>query len=126
MREYSVLLVDDDINLLQGLKRALRKEPVFLTTANSAEKAIDELNAMQYDAIISDNWMDGMGGTELLRWVEENYPGTSRILLTGQPELARFDKTDADYFCVVAKPVDGKRLAEIVVEACQAEKAAKA
>ena len=38
-----ILRVDDDINLLQGLKRALHKEPYLILTATSGEEALEIL-----------------------------------------------------------------------------------
>lgn len=81
----TVLLVDDDKNLLQGLMRALRSQPYTLLTANSAEEATFLLKSNTIDVVVSDECMPGMRGTEYLQWVAKNFPKTVRILLTGNP-----------------------------------------
>ena len=81
----TVLLVDDDKNLLQGLMRALRSQPYTLLTANSAEEAAFLLKSNTIDVVVSDECMPGMRGTDYLKWVAKNFPETVRILLTGKP-----------------------------------------
>jgi DNA-binding NtrC family response regulator len=83
----TVLLVDDDRNLLRGLARALRHQPYQLYTAASGEEAILILKAHRVDVIVSDEQMPGMCGSDLLAWVAENYPEVVRIVLTGRPTV---------------------------------------
>ncbi|MFW6114604.1 MAG: response regulator [bacterium] len=82
-----VLLVDDDVNLLRALARALRQQPYFLYTATSAEEALLILKTHQVDLIVSDEQMPGMCGSDLLSWVAESFPDVPRIVLTGCPTV---------------------------------------
>ncbi len=84
---HTVLLVDDEPNVLDGLTRVLRKEPYEILTANSAEEAATFLEDRSVDLIVSDEEMPGMSGTEFLGRVAERYPDTVRIVLTGHPTL---------------------------------------
>ena len=84
---HTVLLVDDEPNVLDGLTRVLRKEPYEILTANSAEEAATLLEDRSVDLIVSDEEMPGMSGTEFLARVAEQYPDTVRIVLTGNPTL---------------------------------------
>ena len=84
---HTVLLVDDEPNVLDGLTRALRKEPYQIVTSNSAEEAAALLEDHSVDLIVSDEEMPGMSGTEFLGRVAERYPDTVRIVLTGHPTL---------------------------------------
>jgi response regulator RpfG family c-di-GMP phosphodiesterase len=81
--EHTVLLVDDDTNLLHGLTRALRRQPYQLYTAQSGDEATWVLKAHDIDVIVTDEKMPGMSGCDLLAWVAKNYPEIVRILLTG-------------------------------------------
>ena len=56
----SVLLVDDDQNLLSGLRRSLREQPYDLYTANSAEMAIDMFQRIGFDVVVADQKMGGI------------------------------------------------------------------
>lgn len=79
----SILLVDDDPNLLRGLSRALRDQPYDIFTAQSAEIAIDLCKRHTFDLMIVDQRMSGMNGSDLVAWVSEHFPRTIRIMLTG-------------------------------------------
>ena len=82
-----VLLVDDDPLVLEGLRRALRKEPYAIHCATSAEQALAMLATQHIDLIVSDERMPGMKGNQLLQVVREKYPSTMRIMLSGHPSL---------------------------------------
>jgi two-component system, probable response regulator PhcQ len=82
-----VLFVDDDMNLLDGISRALRKEPYDIRKARSAEEAMKFLNTSPVDVVVADEQMPGMSGTMFLRRVRELYPDTVRYILTGKATM---------------------------------------
>jgi len=84
---HTVLLVDDDANVLAGLTRILRKEPYAILTAQTAEEAARLLETRPVDLIVCDEHMPGMSGTEFLARVASEHPDTIRIVLTGHPSL---------------------------------------
>ncbi len=102
----TVLFVDDDKNLLQGLMRVLRSQPYNLLTANSAEEASYLLKTNKIEVVVSDECMPGMRGTEYLKWVAEHFPQTVRILLTGNPspETAVSAVNEGQVFRFLTKP----------------------
>ena len=83
----SILLVDDDMNLLQGLRRTLRQQPYDLFIANSAEMAISMFQRQPFDLVVADQNMGGRSGTELIAWIVDHFPDTVRIMLTGQADV---------------------------------------
>lgn len=103
---HSVLLVDDDPNILAGLRRALRQENYQVTTAEGAAEALAALQQSPADLIVTDEGMPGMSGTELLARVREQYPDTLRILLTGKGsfEVAIEAVNRGEVFRLFAKP----------------------
>jgi DNA-binding NtrC family response regulator len=86
-KRHRVLLVDDEAPLLAALERALRREPLELLTARSAEEGLGLLGQTSVDAVVSDQWMPGMKGTEFLAEVNRLRPSTVRFMLTGQATL---------------------------------------
>lgn len=82
-----VLLVDDEPAVLEGLVHALRREPYELLVATSAAEALEILAAEDVAAVVSDEMMPGMPGTEFLRLVRESHPRTVRIVLTGHASV---------------------------------------
>jgi two-component system, probable response regulator PhcQ len=83
----TVLIVDDDCNLLDSLRRLLRREPYRLLTCHSCEDALRVFNAARVDLVISDQDMPGMLGTSFLKCIHERYPDTVRFMLTGKATL---------------------------------------
>jgi len=84
---HTVLLVDDEPNVLAGLARVLHKESYTILTAQSAEEAARVLETGSVDGIVSDEEMPGMSGTEFLARLAAERPDTVRIVLTGRPTL---------------------------------------
>jgi response regulator RpfG family c-di-GMP phosphodiesterase len=87
-KRYSVLLVDDEANILQSLQRLLRREPYLICTAQSGHEALEILERQEQVAvIISDQRMPTMNGTEFLRRSQLLAPDATRILMTGYSDL---------------------------------------
>lgn len=84
----TLLLVDDEENILKSLRRLLRHEPYQILTASGGEQALQLLRQQSVDLIISDARMPGMDGATLLAEVQQRWPECVRILLTGQADLS--------------------------------------
>lgn len=83
----SILLVDDDVNVLEGYKRQLRSE-YDITTFSSAKEALQHIqNNNDFAVIISDYRMPGMDGVAFLEKVKEISPDSVRVMLSGQADL---------------------------------------
>ena len=81
-----ILVVDDEIDNLDLLKRTFRRE-YNVHTANSAQEALRLLEDQEFAVIVSDQRMPEMTGVELLQRAREKYPFTIRILLTGYTDI---------------------------------------
>lgn len=84
----TLLLVDDEENILSSLTRMLRRDGYRILTATSADGALDLLGRNDVQVVISDQRMPGTSGTELLSKVKEMYPDTVRMVLSGYTDLA--------------------------------------
>jgi diguanylate cyclase (GGDEF)-like protein/PAS domain S-box-containing protein len=84
----TLLLVDDEENILNALTRMLRRDGYRILTAKGAEEALDVLARNDVQVILSDQRMPGASGTEFLSKVKEMYPETVRMVLSGYTELA--------------------------------------
>ncbi len=82
-----VLLVDDDARVTEALQRVLSQEGYEISSANSAEEALEILRQKSVDVIVSDEQMPGLSGSEFLTIVRHSYPDIVRIILTGQASL---------------------------------------
>ena len=83
-----ILIVDDDTALLQALSQmlSLRIVEMKVDTSVSAQKALEQIQEHDYDAIVSDIKMPGMDGLELLAKIQELRPDTPTLLITGHGE----------------------------------------
>ncbi|MDY6951780.1 MAG: response regulator [Thermodesulfobacteriota bacterium] len=85
--KHTVLCVDDEKNILNSLKRLLRKEGYNLLTASSGPEGLKILEQSDVHLVICDQRMPGMSGTDFLASVKEKYPDAIRIVLTGYTEV---------------------------------------
>lgn len=85
--ERSLLLVDDEENILSALTRVFRREGYRLHRAPSGSAGLEILAQHRVDVIISDQRMPEMTGVEFLSKVKERYPDTVRIVLSGYTDL---------------------------------------
>ncbi len=111
-RQRTLLLVDDEENIVAALRRLLRVEGWLVLSATSAEQALQLMARHEVDVILSDQRMPGMTGVELLRRAKELYPHTIRLVLSGYTELQSI--TDAinegAIYKFLAKPWDDEQL----------------
>ena len=81
-----ILFVDDESNVIQSMKRQLRKR-FPMKTALSGDEALRKIKEEgPFAVIVSDMRMPGMNGIELLKKVKNLYPDTVRIMLTGNAD----------------------------------------
>ena len=85
--ERTILLVDDEANILSALTRLLRPDGYTILRAGSGEEGLKLLAQHEVGVIVSDQRMPEMTGVEFLRKAHELYPDTVRIVLSGYTEL---------------------------------------
>jgi DNA-binding NtrC family response regulator len=111
-----LLLVDDDPTLLRALSEALYhllNETVVLTT-DSVPAALDLLREHDYHVIVSDLRLVGMDGMALLNQVQERWPDTPVVLMTGTGTSREADALMNGAVSFIQKPVDVHRLVPIL------------
>jgi DNA-binding NtrC family response regulator len=69
--KLSILVVDDDENIRMVLRQSLEKEGYHVSTANSAEEALNTLQRSFFHVVITDIMMGEMNGVELLLQIKE-------------------------------------------------------
>ena len=85
--QRTLLLVDDEPNVLAALKRLFRRDGYTIITANSGPEGLEALAQHKVDVIMSDQRMPGMTGVQFLRAAKLSHPDTIRIVLSGFTEL---------------------------------------
>ncbi|QJE00460.1 EAL domain-containing protein [Massilia forsythiae] len=79
----TLLVVDDDVNVLAALYRLFRRDNYRVLTAASTAEGFELLALHPVQVILCDQRMPVMNGTEFLSKVKEMYPDTIRIILSG-------------------------------------------
>jgi diguanylate cyclase (GGDEF)-like protein/PAS domain S-box-containing protein len=120
----TLLLVDDEPNIINSLTRLLRREAYQILMASSPLEAFEVLAKHPVQVILSDQRMPDMSGTEFFSRVRQLYPDTIRIVLTGYTDLDSV--TDAinrgAIYKFLTKPWDDDLLREQVREAFRVAK----
>jgi HD-like signal output (HDOD) protein len=115
-----VLFVDDELRILEGLRRMLRGQRLEweIAFAPGAEAALTMMEASPFDVIISDMRMPGMDGAKLLAQVRERFPQVVRIVLSGHTELSTALRAVPVAHQFLSKPCDTGTLRAAVERAC--------
>jgi len=114
---HTVLLVDDEENNLQLLKRTLRGKYNILTASNGKEGLeILENNIDKISLIVSDHKMPVMEGTEFLEKANAISPDVIKILLTGfsDIEILMDAVNKCNLFQYILKPFNPEELEQII------------
>jgi response regulator RpfG family c-di-GMP phosphodiesterase len=120
----AVLFVDDEVNVVEGFKRQLRKE-FTLDTAVGPEEGLKALAERgPFAVVVSDRQMPGMDGVEFLRRVRERSPESVRILFTGNAniEAAVQAINQGQIFRFLTKPCPPDVLTNTLTDALQQHK----
>jgi len=87
MDKFRVLIVDDEDDFRETLSLRLRNRKFIVDEAQSGEKALELLSNQDFDIIILDVLMPGMGGLACLQEIKKMKPLVEVILLTGDEEV---------------------------------------
>lgn len=115
-----ILFVDDEPNILDGLKRMLRpmRYEWEMSFARSGKEALEILKTKNVDVVVSDMRMPGMDGVQLLEEIRNSYPQTVRMILSGYSEKEMIMKSVGTAHQYLAKPCDAETLKAMVKRAC--------
>lgn len=119
----SILLVDDDTELLKALTKVLEKEGYKVLALASGNAAIQHINAtrQQFDLVITDVSMPGMRGTALLSAFKTAYPRTPVIIITAFGDWGQYmDALKSGAYEYLSKPIEKTDLLAVVRRALTA------
>lgn len=105
-----ILLVDDEINVLNALQRALRQqldiEGLQIEAFTNPLEALHRCCEISFDVVISDYRMPELSGVEFLHTLKEIAPCTVRMMLSASTEFETVTSAiaEAQVFRYIAKP----------------------
>lgn len=85
--DNTILIVDDEKDVISALQRSLLEENYIIFTAGSGAEGLDLIRSNKIKLVISDEMMPGMSGSEFLAELKRMYPDTTRIMLTGHASI---------------------------------------
>ena len=102
-----ILFVDDDPNVLDGLRDALRprRREWRMSFVPGGEAAIDVVERETVDIVVSDLRMPGIDGATLLTRVASMQPEAVRIVLSGQADPTTIGRVAAVAHRILVKPL---------------------
>lgn len=115
-----ILFVDDELNVLQGLKRMLRpmRHEWDMEFASSGQEALDILAKYSFDVVVSDMRMPKMDGNKLLAIVMKQYPECVRIILSGHSDYEMILGSVKFAHQYLMKPCDAEVVKSTINRAC--------
>jgi CheY-like chemotaxis protein len=89
METRSILVVDDDAQLLEMTLRLLQAEGYLVFGAADGRKASQMLARQPFDVVLTDLLMPDRDGLELIGELRRRYPETRIVAMTGGGRIAR-------------------------------------
>lgn len=116
-----ILFVDDEWNILEGLRRMLRSQSSDwdMHFVMSGAEALELLDAKPIDIIVTDMRMPEMSGAELLDQVTKKHPDVIRIILSGQADSELMMRSMGTAHQFISKPSDPDNLKSIIRRALE-------
>lgn len=122
-----VLFVDDEKEILNALRRALRKENWESIFVESGSDGIKVLEEQEIDLVVSDIRMPYEDGLSFLKRVKASHPRVGRLALTGYAELNTIQSVivEAGAIQVLTKPWEDQELKQVIHETLESQKQQK-
>ncbi|MDY6954692.1 MAG: response regulator, partial [Thermodesulfobacteriota bacterium] len=87
MHNKNLLIVDDDLNAINSLKRDLKSQGYTIFAAHSGAAGLETIRAQDIGVVLADQRMPEMDGLTFLEGVRQCSPDAVRIILTGYGSL---------------------------------------
>lgn len=114
-KQYSILVVDDEVALTELTAEILTGEGHQVETAFKASEALDALKKKKFDIIISDVVMPGLNGFEMADKIKKEYPDTKIIMVSGyNDKFSSEDEDNPSYDAQLGKPVSSTQLLDTI------------
>ncbi len=118
MREFNILIVDDEQEFLDITVKRLEKRGFKAKGAESGEKALEILEHSYTDVVLLDVKMPGMDGIETLRRIRTMKPLIQVVLLTGHASVdSGIEGMKLGAFDYLIKPIELEPLIEKLADA---------
>ena len=113
-----IIFVDDELNILQGLRRQFRSQrhEWEMHFVDSGAATMELLKTRHFDVIVSDMRMPEMDGAQLLSLIKQQYPHMVRIVLSGYSDQNMTLRAAESAHRYLSKPCDAEELQQTVLK----------
>ncbi len=116
----SILLIDDEANILRVLSAILRENGYDVQACKSAEEGLDKVSKAEFDTIIADYKLPGMNGVEFLDALRARDIRMPVVMLTAYGTIEKaVDAMRRGAFSYLSKPVNPDELLNVTREAVE-------
>lgn len=114
-----LIAIDDEPQVLRQLQGALHDPALQVTTESDPVAALVRLRDDEFDVVLADCRMPGLGGVALLTEARKRHPRTVRLLMTGHADMrgTAASLNEAGIFRFVSKPWGAPELRQAVADA---------
>lgn len=122
-----ILFVDDEQAVLQSIEHVLRRdrERWDMVFAVGGQRALEEIRACCFDAVVTDMRMPDVDGATVLAAAMAECPSTARILLTGYSDGDELARAQPAVDELLSKPCGAKALREAIARMLDARAAGR-
>ena len=119
-RRHTLLIVDDEVDVLESLRHLFHRAYRVLT-ANSGDQAVEMLRQNEVHVILSDQRMPGMSGDVFLSHARRFHPDAIRMLFTGYADIQAVINAvnEGHIFRYILKPWDASDLEVVIRQAAE-------
>ncbi|MCG8591376.1 MAG: response regulator [Proteobacteria bacterium] len=126
LRDLRILVADDDAGICRSMKEILEGHGCVVTTASDGMQALEQLENRHFDLLLTDVVMPNMDGHQLYLAVQEQHPGLPVLMMTAfhydKDHIIKRSRMKGLQGVIFKKPVDSKRLCEVIVESVGAKR----
>lgn len=114
--KYKLLIIDDEAEMLNSLKKILSKKYDFnLQFISDSNKALEKVKSEKFDLILTDLMMKDVGGMDILKAALNAYPDSTVIIISGYGTIgASVEAMREGAFDFIEKPFTSKKFLECI------------
>ena len=121
LRNYRILLVDDEPAQLGLLREFVKTTGMTSFSATNGKEALEKIKQEEIDLVLTDIQMPHMDGVQLLQHMKKKHPNIPIVALSGQPNVRPADYLKMGFSGSLMKPYSSKQLIDLIEAVLEVE-----